>query len=341
MKLKYKVLPAGAFDGQLPVNLVYVDAKDVHAAGVGYLEACRAIAKDYDEPAAIDILDMDAMTVTSDGICAPGAVVAFAAIDHHMLNEEFGYIPVSEFPYDREIIAQEPHMKQWDALYPGRRLYRGPSVKDRGAHEGHNENQANTGRISNNNTGSEMFDLITMEEVITPFFGMMQIMHNDKVLVGKSGPEISVGIGMIVREYQGRIFGFTYGAGMTAHRSGEYAKTVKSFMTAIVAPKPIHAEFVLRALEIGMVPGRDIASSPVNLCLAHATGHEIDLDNITKDAWIELESIGLPRAKFEAKPEKIYTHEEAVANADQILPGVVNGKIYESADYLEERWAEI
>ena len=159
--------------------------------------------------------------------------------------------------------------------------------------------------------------------------------------MGKSGPEISVGIGMIVREHQGRIFGFTYGAGMTAHRSGEYAKTVKSFMTAIVAPKPIHAEFVLRALEIGMVPGRDIASSPVNLCLAHATGHEIDLDNITKDAWIELESIGLPRAKFEAKPEKIYTHEEAVANADQILPGVVNGKIYESADYLEERWAEI
>lgn len=171
MKLKYKILPAGSFDGQLPINLIYVDAKDVHAAEIGYLDACRAIARDYDQPAAVDILDMEAMTVTSDGICAPGAVVAFAAIDHHMLNEDFGYIPVSEFPHNREIIAQEPHMKQWDALYPGRRLYRGPSVEDRGAHEGHNENQANTGRISNNNTGSEMFDMISMEEVITPFFG--------------------------------------------------------------------------------------------------------------------------------------------------------------------------
>lgn len=232
-------------------------------------------------------------------------------------------------------------MKQWDALYPGRRLYRGPSVEDRGAHEGHNENQANTGRISNNNTGSEMFDMISMEEVITPFFGMRQIMLGDKVLVGKSGPEISVGIGMIVREYQGRIFGFTYGAGMTAHRSGEYAKTVKSFMTAIVAPKPVHAEFVLRALEIGMVPGRDISSSPVNLCLAHATGHKIDLDNITKDAWIELESVGLPRSKFEAAPAKVYTHEEAVAHADEILPGVVDGKIYETTPYLQEHFVEI
>lgn len=341
MKLKYKILPAGSFDGQLPINLIFVDAKDIHAAGIGYLDACRAIAKDYEEPAAVDILDMDAMTVTSDGICAPGAVVAFAAIDHHMLNEEFGYIPVSEFPYDRNIIAEEPHMKQWDALYPGRRLYRGPSVEDRGAHDGHNENQANTGRISNNNTGSEMFDMISMEEVITPFFGMRQIMLGDKVLVGKSGPEISVGIGMIVKEHQGRIFGFTYGAGMTAHRSGEYAKTVKSFMTAIVAPKPVHAEFVLRALEIGMVPGRDISSSPVNLCLAHATGHKIDLDNITKDAWIELESIGLPRSKFNAAPAKIYTHEEAVAHADEILPGVVDGKIYETTPYLQERFAEI
>ncbi len=341
MELKYKLLPAGSFDNQLPIDLIFVDAKDVHAAGIDYLDACHAIAKDFGGSAAVDILDMDAMTVTSDGICAPGAIVAFAAIDHHILNTDYGYIPVSELPHDHDLIAQEPHMKQWDVLYPGRRLYRGPSTKDRGAHASHNENQANTGRISNNNTGTEMFDMITMEEVITPFFGLRQIMKGEQVLVGRSGPEISVGIGMIVRERQGRIFNNTYGAGMTAHRSGEYAKTVKSFMTAVVAPKPVHAEYVLRALEIGMVPGRDIACSPANLCLAYATGHEIDLDNITKDAWIELESVGLPRSKFEAKPEKIYTREEAIANADQILPGIVNGKIYESSDYLQEFWAQI
>ena len=284
---------------------------------------------------------MNAMTVTSDGICAPAAVVAFAAIDNHMLNEDFGYIPVSEFPYDREIIATEPHMKQWDALYPGRRLYRGPSQKDRGIHDPHNENQANTGRISNNNTGSEMFDLITMEEVITPFFGIMQIMKDGEVLVGKSGPEISVGIGMVVREHQGRIFGFSYGAGMTAHRSGEYAKTVKSFMTAVLAPKSIHAEYVLKAMDIGMVVARDISSSPVNLCLAHATGHKIDLDNISKDAWVELESIGITRAMLEAEPEKLYTREEAIANADKILPGCSEGKIYKSTDFTQIRYAEI
>lgn len=337
--LRYKVLPAGSFENRLPLNLIFVDSKDVVAADMTYLEACRAIAKDYDGAAAIDIVDMDAMTVTSDGICAPAAVVAFAAIDNHILNETFGYIPVSEFPYDREIIATEPHMKQWDALYPGRRLYRGPSDEDRGAHSDHDENQANTGRISNNNTGSEFFDMITMEEVITPFFGIMQIMKGEDVLVGLSGPEISVGIGMVVREHQGRIFLYSYGAGMTAHRSGVYAKTVKSFMNAIVAPKPVHAEYVLRALEIGMVPGRDISCSPVNLCLAHATGHEIDLDNISNDAWIELEDIGISRKMLEAAPERIYTHEEAVIHANEILPGCSDGKIYHVRDYEEIRYA--
>ena len=46
MKLRYRVLPAGSFDNQLPINLIFVDVKDVHAAGIGYLDACRAIAKD-------------------------------------------------------------------------------------------------------------------------------------------------------------------------------------------------------------------------------------------------------------------------------------------------------
>ena len=39
MKLKYKVLPAGSFDNQLPINLIYVDAKDVAECGITSLDA--------------------------------------------------------------------------------------------------------------------------------------------------------------------------------------------------------------------------------------------------------------------------------------------------------------
>ena len=94
-------------------------------------------------------------------------------------------------------------------------------------------------------------------------------------------------------------------------------------------------------MDIGMVVARDISSSPVNLCLAHATGHKIDLDNISKDAWVELESIGITRAMLEAEPEKLYTREEAIANADKILPGCSEGKIYKSTDFTQIRYAEI
>ena len=63
----------------------------------------------------------------------------------------------------------------------------------------------------------------------------------------------------------------------------------------IAATKAQHAEYVLRALDLGLVPGRDLGSSPVNLAIAHAYGVAIPVEEITPMAWVELESVACPR----------------------------------------------
>ena len=111
-------------------------------------------------------------------------------------------------------------MKQWELDgFVGKRLYRGPNMEDRGFRNVHNENMTMTGRIANNNTGSEMMNLVEMTEILVPCFGMNQIMKDGDVLVGIAGAEISVGIGMVVREKLGRIFTWSYGAGQTADQN--------------------------------------------------------------------------------------------------------------------------
>lgn len=340
-QLKYKVVPQGAAEGRIPINLAYIDKKDVDAAGIYMKDACAAVAKDLNAPASVDVIDLDAVTVTSDGIMAPCAVVAFASADRGIINPEFGFIGVSEKPYSTQIVKEEPHLRQWNTeYYHGRRLYRGPYGSDMLPRWTMNETQTVTGRIANNNTGSEVMNVVDMTEILTPIFGMHQIMHDGEVLVGMSGPEVSVGIGMIVREHNGRIFGWgSVPAGDTAHASGIYAKTVKSDCWTIAATKSVHAQFVLRAINCGMVVARDISSSPVNLSIARAIGAPIDVDNITKNAWIELESIGIDRKWVESKPEKLLTQEELVAQADDILPGIVGGKKFKVSDIVEVRYA--
>ncbi|MCQ4735931.1 hypothetical protein NE463_21125, partial [Anaerotruncus colihominis] len=59
---------------------------------------------------------------------------------------------------------------------------------------------------------------------------------------------------------------------------GEQAKTLKRDIPCIVADKRTHAEFVIRALKAGIVPGRDIGCSPVNLSIARALRLPMDLD---------------------------------------------------------------
>lgn len=341
-KLKYKLVPKGADEGRVPINLIFVDKEDVMAAGITYREACEAIARGFKEPAAIDIIDMDSITVTSDGIVVDFAVVAFASIDYGMVNRDFGFLQVSEQPYSEKLLEEEPHMKQWDAIdaYRGKRLYRGPNFEDRWPRVPHNETQTITGKIANNNTGSEVMDVVDMTEILIPAYGALEIMKDGEVLIGLSGPEVSVGIGMVVFETYGRIFNRSYGAGKTAHNSGVYAKTVKSDYPAIAGTKAVLAEYTLRALEIGLVPGRDIGCSPAVLSIAKAFGSEIAFENIEERAWVELESVGIKRSWLEEKSEPL-SREEIIARADEIVPGISDGKKFMVKDITEIRFAEI
>lgn len=339
-KLKYRLIPEGAAEGKVPINLVFVDKKDIDECGILMVDACRAIAKDLNAPASIDIMDMTAVTTTSDGIMADTAVVGFASADYGIINNEFGFIGVSERPYSRALLDEEPHMKQWDANYRGKRLHRGPNKDDMRPRGPLNETQTITGRIANNNTGSEVMNIVDMTEILTPIYGMLSIMKDGEVLIGPTGPEISVGIGMVVRERGGRVFGWSFGAGQTAHASGDYAKTVKSDCYSIVGTKETLAEYTIRALEIGLVPGRDIACSPAILSIAHAMGYPIDFDNIQEMAWTELESVGITREALETPPAKLLTREEAIAKADQIVPGIREGKRYKVSDICEIRYVD-
>ena len=344
-KLKYRIVPQGAADGVVPLNWVFLDRKDIEALGLTHLEACKIIAKELgDDCAAVNIMDMDSVTVTSDGIMVDGAVCGLASVDHGMINKDFGYMKVSEFKEYEGMMEAETHMKQWlTDYYKGKPLHRGPSTKDRGIRVGHNENMTLTGRIANNNVGSEAMNMVDMTEILVPLLGMHEIMHGGTVNIGVAGPMVSVGIGMVVSELQGRIFGYTslgaYRAGMSAHNSGKYAKTVKSDYPAIVSTKPILAEYTLRALDCGMVPGRDIGCSPAVLSLAKAYGKPIDFDNISERAWIELESVGMGRAKLE-EATPVMSREEIIAKADSIIPGMEDAKTYAVSDICEIRYAE-
>ena len=201
-----------------------------------------------------------------------------------------------------------------------------------------------TGRITNNNCGSEVMNMVEMTEILAPYFGIHEIMTGGEVIIGIAGPVVSVGIGMVVSERHGRIFGGknlgSYRAGMSAHNSGKYAKTVKQDYPAIAAPKSVLAEHTLRAFDIGLIAGRHIGCSPAVLCLAKAYGKPIDLDNITSRAWIELESVGITREKLEA-PSKPMTREEVIAHADEIIPGMDGAKKYAVSDICEIRYVEI
>ncbi len=347
MKLKYRIIPKGAADGVVPLNWVFIEKKDIKECGLTDLDACLAIGKSLgDDCAAVNVMDMDdAVTVTSDGIMAPGAVVGVASVDHGMINKSYGYLNISSLPYSEQMIEEEPHMKQWlTEEYKGKTLYRGPSAEDRGERGPNNENMTMSGRIANNNCGSEVMNMVDMTEILAPFFGQVEIMSDGEVIIGVAGPEVSVGIGMVVSERHGRVFGGknlgSYKAGMSAHNSGVYAKTVKSDYPAICAPKSVLADYSLKALDIGLIPGRHIGSSPALLCLARAYGKPIDCDNISERAWIELESVGITKQWLQS-PCEVLSREDVIAKADEIIPGMPGAKKYKVSDICEVRYVEI
>lgn len=346
-KLRYQIVPEGAAKGVVPLNWIFIDKKDIEAAGLSYYDACDIVGKSLgDGCAAVNIMDMDAVTVTSDGIVVDGAVVAVASVDHGFINKDFGFLNISEIPYSDKMIEEEPHMKQWlSDYYKGKPLHRGPNKEDMemGDRTSHNEYMTITGRIANNNCGSEAMNTVEMTEILIPFLGQYELLTGGEVEIGIAGPVISVGIGMVVRERHGRIFGGenlgAYRAGMTAHNSGIYARTVKKDYPVIVAEKSVLAEYTLRALDIGLVPGRDIGCSPAVLSLAKAYGKPIDLDNISARAWIELESVDIKREWLEA-PSKPMSREEIIAHAEEIIPGLEVSEHYKASELIKVAEAE-
>ncbi|MDL2210528.1 hypothetical protein LJC26_06965 [Desulfovibrio sp. OttesenSCG-928-O18] len=330
--LRYRMIPEGESGGiHIPLTIIFLDIKDVRSAGLEPAEAIRRIAKQYDGPAGFTVFDLDCVTTTSDGIMVEGAIVVMGASDRGRVNPDFGILEMAEIPFSPDLVEAEPHLAQWEKLYPGKRLFRGPDPKKKiiPVH-----NVCITGRASNNNSATEMMHIVTMEEILLPILGQIEIMKNGSVVLGKTGEVISVGIGMTVAEEFGRVFPTRqFRAGETAHGSGEYAKTLKKNIPCIVADKSVFARHIIRTLDCGMVPGREIGCSPAVLAVARALGREVAVDNISPAAWEELASVGITREWLAAAPAPL-SAEEVVAKAAEIIPGVEHGRVMRAETFV-------
>jgi hypothetical protein len=340
MKLKYRLIQEGEVAGRhIPLHILFVDQADIHSCGIEIRPAMDLLAREVGGAVGINVFDMNAVTTTSDGIMVDTALVAMAAADNGRINPDFGYLEMANIPFSKEIVEEEPHLRQWEALYPGKKLFRGPdpSKKLIPVH-----NVVISGRAANNNSATEMMNIVTMEEILLPYLGQREIMTGgDEVLVGNTGEVISVGIGMTIKEKFGRVFPTRqFGAGDTAHGSGEYAKTLKRDIPCIVAPKAVLARHTIKAFEAGMVPGRDIGCSPVVLSIARAMGLPIAYDNITERAREELASVGITFDHLMADHE-ILTAAQVIEQADRILPGVSGGQRVKVGDLVQTRCAKV
>jgi len=338
-KLLYRVIEQGNLNGILiPVTIVFVDKNDIDSSGIKIDEAIKKIASQFQGPAGINVFDMEASTTSSDGIVLDGAIIKMAASDYGKIHKEFGMLAMEEMKVTDELIDEEPHLMQWKKYYKGRRLFRGPdpSKKLIPIH-----NAVMTGKAVNNNSATEMMNVVTMEEILLPIFGQMQIMKDDNVLIGLTGECISVGIGMTVAEKHGRVFPTRqFKAGDTAHGSGEYAKTLKQHIPCIVAPKRVIAKYTIDALKMGMIPGRHIGCSPLVLTISKYLGTEIDFENITLKAQEELESVGITFDYLKA-PVKLLSEEEIIERADELIPGVENPLEIKSSDFVIKKTIEV
>ncbi|MCY6484127.1 hypothetical protein OW763_07140 [Clostridium aestuarii] len=338
-KFIFRLIKQGAGPkGQVPLNIALVDKKDILDANLTIEEAIRKIAKKINGPVGINIFDLDAVTTSSDGIMLEGTIIAMGAGDVGKVHNEFGILYMEEMHYSEELIKEEPHLKQWTEYYKGKKLFRGPDPKKKliPVH-----NVVMTGKAVNNNSATEMMNAVTMEEILLPIFGQLQLMKDKSVLMGNTGEFISVGIGMTVAEKYGRVFPTRqFKAGETAHGSGEYAKTLKKNIPCIVAPKSVLAKYIIQALKCGMVPARHIGCSPAVLAVAKALGAEIDFENITKKAEVELSSVGLNIEYLKSPSEKL-TEEEIIEKADKIIPGVDNPILVKAEELIEKVEVEI
>ena len=338
-KLLCRVIPEGERCGiWVPLTIVYLDKREIEAAGVTIDRAIDQVAASIPGPAGINVFDMDAVTTTSDGVVIEGAIIRMAASDGGRINPDFGRLSMAEILLTDEMLREEPHLIQWEKRFPGRRMFRGPDPKTKiiPVH-----NVVITGRASNNNSATEMMNIVTMEEIILPILGQLTCMKGGDLLVGMVGEVISVGIGMTVAEQYGRVFpSRQFKPGETAHGSGAYAKTLKKNIPCVVCDKAVLADNTIAALECGCVPAKEIGCSPAVLSIARAMGFPMALDRITEGAWEELESIGITRAWLEEHPEPM-TREEVIAHADTLIPGVERARKIHSSELLEMREIDV
>ncbi len=334
-ELKYKVIPAGDRVGiQIPLNIVFVDQADIEKSSLELQSAVHWIAQAFEGPTGINVFDMDAVTTTSDGLMVQGAIVAMVAADRGKINHDFGMLRMAQIAYSDELVKEEPHLAQWQALFPGKRLFRGPdpATKIIPVH-----NVVITGRASNNNSATEMMNIVTMEEILLPILGQLEIMRGGRVMTGLTGEVISVGIGMTVAEQFGRVFpSRQFKAGETAHGCGEYAKTLKKNIPCIVADKAVLARHIVQTLRIGLVPGRDIGCSPAVLAVARSMQLPIDFERITEAAWLELASVGITK-DWLREPVDILTAQQVIEQADRIIPGLEQPRSCVATELAENR----
>lgn len=332
-KLLVRLIDEGSQSGKIPLYIALVDKKDIIRAGITTREAVACIANEINGPVGINIFDLDAVTTTSDGIVVEGAIVAMAAGDGGRVHKEFGILDMEEIFVTDDLIKEEPHLLQWKASYPGKKFFRGPNP-DKKLIPVHNA--VMTGRAVNNNSATEMMNVVTMEEILLPILGQLQLMKDERVIFGMTGEHISVGIGMTVAEKFGRVFPHRqFRAGDTAHGSGEYAKTLKKDIPCIVASKDVLASYIMRALETGLVPGIHLGCSPAVLAVAKARGFRIGVENITQKAVSELESIGMG-LDYMSSAVEIMSEDDVLNKADEIIPGVEEAKGLDAADIVRK-----
>ena len=241
-------------------------------------------------------------------------------------------------PYSDELIKEEPHLIQWQKIYPGRELIMGPDPKKKNIPI---HNVALTGRAGNNNSATEIMNYISMEEFLLPITGQIQIMKDTEIELGYTGGIISVGIGMAVGEEYGRIQQHRQNrVGSTWHKSGEYAQTLKSHLPIIVAEKKILAEYIIQALNAGAIPGKHIGASPAVMSVARHKGIEPCYENMWPEAFVELASVGFTKEWMQEKVE-LLSDEEIIKRANEIIPGVERGKAYKVSEIVEVRTIEL
>ena len=339
MKLNYKLLPEGDVKGsKVPVSIAFVDYHDVVACGITMKRACDAIAAQISGPGAIHMFDMDAVTTNSDGIMIPGSMTCMAACDYGRIDPEFGFTELMGVPHDEQLIREEPHLRQWDINFPGHRLILGPDPDNKPLPV---HNAVISGRSCTNNSATEVMNCVTMDEMLLFITGQMEVMKGKDILWGKTGEVISVGIGMLVGEEYGRIVPHRqYICGDTGHKSGVYAKYLKNKLPCLAAPKRVLAEHIILALKAGMIPGRHVGPSPAVLTVAKYLGYEIDCDNITPGAYLELGDVGI-QEEWVRTPMAPISEEEFLARVEELLPGTEHGTLYPASELTEARSVEV